>query len=342
MSPRIAYWTSSFESHMEAVASEVALLRRHFRPSVSWGLSHHHWAMLSPRCGYCLHPKLHVLFRIATRVLQPLFEINHVFGSLGDWFYIQGSCRRPTVVTTAAQAPPVDKGLLDQVDRFVVEHPAGRAELQNLGIDANRIRLIFPPVDLQRFAPRKAADEDTFVVLFASSPDDATWLESRGIAALLDAAALCPDMTFRLLWRPWGNSRPLVERWIAQRGLRNVDVVVGRVEDMSIEYLRSHVTIAPFVERNHCKPAPNSLLESLACGRPVLCSPIVGIAEIVEREHCGVVSEPTGEAIAEGLRRLRGDWSDYSLAARQVAEKNFEEARFLSSYRAIYRELLAT
>ena len=341
MSPRIAYWTSSFESHMEAIASEVALLRRHFRSSVSWGLSHHHWAMLSPTRGYCVHPKLHLLFRAATRLLRPLFQINHIFGSVGDWFYLEGTQNRPTILTAAAHSVPVDKNLLNRVDRFVVEHPAGRTELQTAGIDSTRIQLIFPPVDLQRFSPRTPARNDEFVVLFASSPDDAAWLESRGVRALLDAAALCPDMTFRLLWRPWGNSHATVKQWVKDRDLSNVNIIVGRVNDMSAEYLRSHVTVAPFVVPEHCKPAPNSLLESCACGRPVLCSRVVGVAELVEDECCGVVSEPTGNGIAEGLKRLRRDWPKYSQSARRVAETHFDEARFISSYRAIYRELLS-
>lgn len=102
MSPRIAYWTSSFRPEMEAIAAEVALLRRHFPGSVAWGLSHRHWVRLSWRRGYCLHPRLHLLFRAATRLLEPAFQLNHIVGSLGDWFYLVGRKRRPTVLTLAA------------------------------------------------------------------------------------------------------------------------------------------------------------------------------------------------------------------------------------------------
>lgn len=340
MSPRIAYWTSAFEAEIEAVASEVALLRREFRSSVSWGLSHHHWALMSLRRGFCFHPKLQLLFRAATRLLQPIFQINHIFGSLGDWFYLNGSQSRPTVLTAAAQATPVGKALLDKVDQFVVEHPGGRDSLQELGIEASRVRLVFPPVDLQRFAPVHRTT-DRFTVLFASSPDDEAWLESRGVAALLDAAVECPDIRFRLLWRPWGNSLTRLNQWIQEKDLQNVDVVVGRIDDMSAEYARCDVTIAPFIDMNHCKPAPNSLLESLASGRPVLCSPQVGISELVQETKCGAVTEPTGAGIAEGLRQLSRQYAEMSCASRRLAEKHFDKAQFLSSYDRIYRELLA-
>lgn len=340
MSPRIAYWTSAFEAETEAVASEVALLRQQYRSSISWGLSHHHWALMSHRRGFCFHPKLQLVFRAATRLFQPLFQINHIFGSLGDWFYLNESQSRPTVLTAAAQATPVDKVLLDKVDQFVVEHPGGRNVLCELGIESSRIQLVFPPVDLQRFSPvNKTTDQ--FTVLFASSPDDEAWLESRGVAALLDAAVECPDIRFRLLWRPWGNSLSRLNQWIQERDIQNVDVVVGRVEDMSVEYTRCDVTIAPFIDMNHCKPAPNSLLESLASGRPVLCSPQVGIAELVKESECGVVAEPTGSAISEGLQRISREYAGMSSASRVLAENYFDKQQFLSSYDRIYRELLA-
>src|SRR5207249_4017135 len=180
MSPRIAYWTSSFEPEMEAIAAEVAILRRRFPGSVAWGLSKRHWALFSWRRGYCLNPKFHLLFRAATRLLERTFELNHILGSVGDWFYLQGSRRRPIVLTAVAAGRPVAAALLQRVDRFVVEYPHGREELKRLGIDEARIRLILPPVDLGRFIPQPAP-EGPFTVLFASSPDDAAWLDARGV-----------------------------------------------------------------------------------------------------------------------------------------------------------------
>lgn len=339
MSPRVAIWTSAFEADMEAISSEVALLRRCFPRSVSWGLSHRHWALLSPTQGFCLHPKLHLLFRAATRLLEPLFEINHVFGSVGDWFYLQGERRRPTVLTAAAISAPVEKGLLDRVDCFVAEHPAGRDDLRALGIDDARIRLVLPPVDLQRFTPQERPGEP-FTVLFASSPERTDWLDARGIPAILDAAVLRPDMRFRLLWRPWGDSLSFVRAQIEQRGLQNVDLAVGRVADMSAEYANAHVTVAPFADLSRCKPMPNSLIESLACGRPVVCSPLVGLAPLIDEAAAGRVCPSDGASLAESLDRVQSDWSAMSRHARTLAERSFDQQVFVQSYQQIYEELL--
>lgn len=339
MSPRIAYWTSAFEPHMEAISAEVALLRRRFPGSVAWGLSHRHWVLASWRRGFCLNPSLHLVFRAAIRLLEPLFELNHIFGSVGDWFYLQGQRRRPTILTLATSADPVSRPLLDRVDRFVIEHPGGVKVLKDLGIEAERIRLIFPPADLARFSPAPAPDGQ-FTILFASSPEETSWLEARGVLLLLQTAALRPQMRFRLLWRPWGNSLPQVREWIAQLDLRNVELKIGRVEDMVQEYRQAHVTAVPFTRPDLCKPAPNSLVESVACGRPVLATSVIGLADLVCEAGAGIVCQAIPEALASSLDRLQAEWSSLAVNARKLAEKCFAEQAFLEAYGRVYEEAL--
>jgi glycosyltransferase involved in cell wall biosynthesis len=324
---------------MEAISTEVALLRRHFPASVAWGLSHRHWVLLSWRRGFCLNPALHLLFRAVVRALEPVFHLNHVFGSAGDWFYLQGARRRPTILTLAAFTQPVSKALIDRIDRFVVEHPGGEQSLTQLGIGPERIRVIFPPVDLARFKPAPA-EEGPFTVLFASSPEEESWLEARGVHLLLETAALRPHVRFRMLWRPWGQSRARVGTWIAQRKLPNVELADGCVEDMASEYRRAHVTAAPFTRQDRCKPAPNSVVESLACGRPGLLTPMVGLADVVAEGRAGVVCQPEAASLAEGLDRLQADWPTFSIRARRLAEQCFGAERFLKGYQQLYQEVL--
>jgi glycosyltransferase involved in cell wall biosynthesis len=324
---------------MEAVAAEVAVLRRHFRSSFTWGLSDRHWLLLSWKRGWCVHPRLHLVFRALTAMLEPAFDLNHVVGSLGDWFYLAGSRRRPTLLTMAVHQPPVGRSLLDRVDRFVVETPSGREELQRLGICGQRMHLVFPPVDLERFRPATRTT-DRFTALFASSPELEDWLDARGVPQLLDAARLRPDIRFRLLWRPWGNSLPRVRRWIREGQLANVELIVERSRDMARHYQHAHVTVAAFTDARRCKPAPNSVTESLACGRPVLLTPSVGLASVVEQGGAGITCRGSGEALADGLDRLKADWNGFAHNARALAERCFGVPRFVAAYQRVYDQLL--
>jgi glycosyltransferase involved in cell wall biosynthesis len=336
---RIAYWTSGFEPEMEAISAEVATLRRRFPSSVAWGLSHRHWALISRRRGYCLHPRAHLLFRAATWLFEPLFHLNHIVGSIGDWFYLNGVSCRPTVLTLAAACESVSAELLGKVSRFVIESPADRRRLNDLGISDERIQWILPPVDIERFAPTNPPD-GRFTVLFASSPEEPSWLEARGVPLILDAASLRPQMHFRLLWRPWGRSLATVQQWICDRGLRNVELAVGRVTDMATEYARSHVTIAPFADYARSKPAPNSIMESLACGRPVLVTETVGLADMVTEARAGLVSPASGEAIAEHLDGFEREWWSFARNSRALAERSFGIERFITAYEILYAKVL--
>jgi glycosyltransferase involved in cell wall biosynthesis len=326
---------------MEAIAGEVRLLRTRFPASVNWGLNPRCWMRLSLRERQCcLHPRLHLLFRAATRVLQHAFDINHIFGSPADWFYLQGT-RRPSVLTVTTEGVPASPSVLEWVARFVVEWPAARRLLEELGIESDRIELILPPVDLKRFTPTPPPT-GPFTVVFASSPDDETWLPARGVPQLLEAARLRPEMRFRLLWRPWGNSLPTVRRWLAELDLRNVELQVGRCRNMAAEYAQAHVVATPFADASRSKPAPNSLIEGLACGRPALVTECVGLADIVRDGHAGSVSPATGEGLAEHLDQLRSNWSERSKHARCLAESCFGAEQFLAGYQRVYEEVLAS
>jgi len=337
--PRVAYWASSFVPEMEAIAGEVACLRRAHPGSVVWGISARESVCLSWRRGFGCHPRFQLLFRALSWAAQRAFDINHVFGSLGDWFHLASVQKRPIVLTMALSAPACDSRLLAKVDRYVVEWPAALSELQQKGIDPARTRLIYPPVDLQKFSPVSIRNRP-FTVLFASSPERDDWLEARGVDLLVDAAALRPEMRFRLVWRPWGDSITRVRRWINDRQLSNVELVVGRFVNMAEHYQQAHVTVAPFTLPARCKPVPNSLLESLACGRPVVATSAVGLSAVLNESNVGVTCMETAADLAAALDVVQARWSELSTRARRFAEQSFGVERFVQAYRDLYSDLL--
>ena len=109
---------------------------------------------------------------------------------------------------------------------------------------------------------------------------------------------------------------------------------------MASHYLQAHVTAAPFTDASRSKAAPNSLVESLACGRPVLLTETVGLAEVVRESGAGKVSPATGEALAEHLDQLQAEWEQCSRKARHLAECRFGQENFLADYRVLYHEVL--
>jgi len=62
---------------------------------------------------------------------------------------------------------------------------------------------------------------------------------------------------------------------------------------------------------------PNVLVEALACGRPVVATPVGGIPEVVDAASGVLVPARDPAALAEGLRQaLERDWDEAALARR--------------------------
>jgi glycosyltransferase involved in cell wall biosynthesis len=339
MSPRVAYWTSGYAPDMEAISSQIATLRGSFPGSVAWGLNRNRALQLSWSRGFIVHPRLWVPFRGATRVLQAAFHVNHIFGGHGEWFYVRAAVKRPIVLTAAVRKAKCDEQLLRKVDAFIVEWQSDAAGLAELGVDRERIHVIPPPVDLERFAPSPPPKRG-FSILFASSPESVDGITARGVDALLDAAALRPAYRFVLLWRPWGDSHAFLKEALGRRGLENVEIVHERLPRMEEMYARVHVTVAPFRSASATKSVPNSLIESMACGRPVVATTAVSFAKDAEWASAGRCVEPNGEAIAAGLDEIQRQWNMTSRNARQFAMEHFDQSRHIELHRSLYASLL--
>jgi glycosyltransferase involved in cell wall biosynthesis len=62
---------------------------------------------------------------------------------------------------------------------------------------------------------------------------------------------------------------------------------------------------------------PNVIVEALACGRPVVATPVGGIPEVVDATSSILVPPRDSAALAKGLdEALRRDWDESALSRR--------------------------
>ena len=100
-----------------------------------------------------------------------------------------------------------------------------------------------------------------------------------------------------------------------------------------------HSTILCPENWDESKPCPISLIESLACGRPLLASNRVGISNLIEQERCGVTFTPDPAEAENAIRKLRDSYEDYMRNALPTALKYFSIKKFIESYEHIYKKL---
>jgi glycosyltransferase involved in cell wall biosynthesis len=335
---------------MEGCSKDVFALKDHFPSSRVFGLSRFYLLRISWRERYFgLNVRLYRLFRVLALLWEARSDVNHIYGSLSEWFFLRALRRRPTVLTVATCAAPLQPEEYRHITRFVTHSRKTTESMIARGFDRAVIREIYPGIDLDRFAsePRLAAwpfapdsgGDGRFRVLFASTPNWPDGLKVKGVDLMIDTARALPDVEFCMLWRPWPGAAELVES-IKRRATLNVRIPLAAISDMRPVYQAADATIAPFLTEDNTKICPTSLVESLACGRPLLVSSEVGIARLVRDEGCGVVFDPTPEALAAAVQTLRDNYRQYSARARPTAEKHFSLADCQRRHEQLYEEMV--
>src|ERR671925_1447044 len=228
--------------------------------------------------------------------------------------------------TAAKQA--LWRRLLSRFQRVVVHSEHGRATLADLGVAAERLRVVRHPVF--RSDPPRADDGRTLLSLGIIRP-------YKGLEDAIEATKRVDGA--RLLVA--GDPLEPVERYREQaRGL-DVDWRLGYLPQAEVDRALGEATMALFPYRPELDQS-GALLRALGAGVPALAYDVGGIAEPVRRFGAGrVVAAGDVEALAAAARELLDD-PDALEAARAGARRARAELtweRAAEAHLALYREL---
>jgi teichuronic acid biosynthesis glycosyltransferase TuaC len=197
-----------------------------------------------------------------------------------------------------------------------------------IGVPAEHIRVIPNGVDADVFVPRETADArralglplDRTIILTVGGLNEGKG-QHRVVALLPELVKRFPDLLYVILGgeRPGDSSRPLIEGAVARLGVTDRVRLVGeRPHDEVATWLAAADL---FCLATRSEGWANVLLESLACGTPVVSTRVGGNAEIVSREGLGILVPARDDralawAIREGLERR---WDPHLLVAHAQA-----------------------
>jgi glycosyltransferase involved in cell wall biosynthesis len=190
--------------------------------------------------------------------------------------------------------------------------------LVGLGIPGERVTVLRNGVDLELFQPQ--AREETRASLGLLGPillSVGHLIERKGHELVIGALPSLPG--YRLLIAGDGPERARLEN------LSNALKVSDRVSFLgALPHEQLHKIYAAadaLVLASSREGWPNVLLESMACGTPVVASNIWGNPEVVSRPEAGVLmGERSAAGVAEGVLRLFG-----ALPARAATRRYAEE-----------------
>lgn len=189
-------------------------------------------------------------------------------------------------------------------------------------------------VDVERFRPLERADarrrlgldpERTAVLFSAVRLDD----RRKGAALLEEALGRLEGLDFQLVTVGAGDGGPPGTRAL---GLLDAD-------RMPAAYAAADVFVLPTLAEN----LPNAVIESLACGTPVVSFGVGGIPDAVRHLETGYLA-PLGDAagLAEGIGLVLGDRdlrARLSRQAREVAEREYSDELEARRCADLYAEL---
>lgn len=344
--PRIVYWTTAcLEPRIEAVSKEVVALANHFRPSFIFSTSPHISVRFSARGRFIgFHLKFYPFLRLLVPLLEQWADINHVYGEVSPWLYHKTLRKKPIIHTIASEKGTLLLAYLERCSAITVQTDGMLHRLTSVKTLGDRVKLVYPGVDLSQFVPAPTPPSfDRVRLLFASAPRTAQELFGRGIPLIIGAAKLEPRLDVRLLFRPWAEGDTALQatrRMILESGVDNVKVSYGFVSNMARMYSQYHFTVIPWMRHDGGKELPNSLVESIACGVPVIITSRSPAANFVAREHVGVVCPSTSNGIITGVSEGVRNYDYYRGNAYRTRSRFFDISRWISKHREIYGHVL--
>ncbi len=195
--------------------------------------------------------------------------------------------------------------VLRRAARVIAVSTALKQAMVNLGVDADKILVVPNAVDKIKFFPvpkhearRKLGLPEGKVVLSVGH-----LVPVKGFEVLIEAftmlVARLPNEKLHLVLVGDGILREKLERMVSQAGLRDRVRLCG---DVAHEQLAAWYSAADvFCLASRREGWPNVLLESLACGTPVVATRVGGVPEIITSSEVGLLSGASHSEVAETL-----------------------------------------
>ena len=210
--------------------------------------------------------------------------------------------------------------------RWAARHAAGiitvaralKDDLVGVGVPAGRIEVLRNGVDLQLFRPiEREAGRRNLGISRTTLLSVGHLIPRKGHDLVIQGLRWLPELDLIVIGD--GPEREALGALARESGAADRVRFVG---SLAQEELRNYFGAADaLVLASSREGWANVLLESMACGTPVVASNIGGTPEVVSAPEAGVLmAERTPEAVSEAVRRLFARYPDRG-ATRRYAEK---------------------
>lgn len=290
--------------------------------------------LVVPKFGMTLTPLM--LYRAMRKRFVALLKEGHRFDLIdAHYFYPDGVAavrlarefNLPVTVTARGtdlnlipEFPAPRKMILDaasKADGMITVCQALKDTLIEMGVADERVTVLRNGVDLELFRPvDRAAARSALGLSRRTLASVGLLIDRKGHHHIIRALKDLPDND--LLIAGDGPDRRALERLAVEEGVADRVRFLGSVDQNRLREIYNAVDA--LVLASSREGWANVLLESMACGTPVVASAVWGTPEVVARPEAGVLMpslDPQG--VADGVRRLFAAYPDRE-ATRRYAE----------------------
>jgi glycosyltransferase involved in cell wall biosynthesis len=223
-------------------------------------------------------------------------------------------------------------------DRLIAVSNAVARHALRLGARPEAVRVISNGVDIARFLPSDGQRSGAFRIACVGR-----LIFNKGPQYLIEAA---PEV---LLARPEaefvfvgdGPLRPHLEKRARQLGVSHRTTFLGTRPDVASILRTCQVLVRPSL----LEGMPLTVLEAMACGLPVVATPVSGTAELVRQGKSGLLVPPADPAsLSRAILLLMGDEplrESQGRTGRRLVELGHSWDAVAARTSAVYRELLS-
>ncbi|MDB5799397.1 MAG: glycosyl transferase family 1 [Rhodocyclales bacterium] len=209
-------------------------------------------------------------------------------------------------------------------------------ELHKLGADREKLHVMRNGVDLERFQPlsKESMRQELGLPQGLVMLSVGHLIQRKGHDVAISAAALLPDATLVIIGE--GEERERLEQQVVRLGLSERVRFTGAIANTQLARWYSAADV--LVLASSREGWANVLLESMACGTPVVASRIWGTPEVVQNDVAGrLVMERSGEAFAAAVRTLYAARTDRAVVRRYA--EGFSWAQTSDAQHSLFQSL---